>query len=212
MTGDLPALVLIEGYDCVASASKFVYKSQSTEEYLSAALGQEIAGRKVVIPELDLFKQPLAATSLHVVRNGGLASPFVYTTPNVSFSDPLRASIDSSTVFSIAGEEKRSLPAHLQALFELLLKDNSQLVPAIGVAVEYEYAVAGSVIARIPVAIQPPALISVADATADWSAQIAAWFAHVRPELSGGVLWFDLVLANLRLRSLKLPIAYIDGS
>jgi hypothetical protein len=121
----------------------FLYTDKAGK-YLSAEKGQLIPGRIVELPELDLFQRQNAQAVASIKRNVGLAAPFVYTTSDVSFINPLQPTVDSSRAYDIAAlgtghAVKRSLFQQLKNLFDNLLKNNQQQTITLQVEINYAY-------------------------------------------------------------------------
>ena len=204
-------------------------KRATTDEYLTAAQGQAIASRTVVLPALDLFQRPLAWSTVYLARNEELAgqavaSPFVYTTPDVQCAAPLHPTIDSQAELAIenidassltmGSPQTRSLAEHLRALFSALLAENRQPVITIQSEVTYEYCFGtGAMPAVLPILLMAALEVDVTptgSASPDiaggaaaklaamidaWTAKIEEWFA-VHSPTGGGTLWFDLAIRS----------------
>lgn len=219
------------------------FKSKSDGTPLRAADGQIIADREVVLTEMDILQRQDAWSAVYIKRNEELvigkatASPFVYTTPNVQFANPLHPTINVNRVFHIAEIDSpdgkpvhRTLDAQLTALFDALLRDNTQQYVTFQVVCSYEYPINQDLQSvPLPVLMQPPIKVDVknqggVDRTlpemiASWASAIELWFDTHKPQLDNGTLWFDLyIMSNLteqpmpllRLRELQLQVKYID--
>ncbi|MEG4595014.1 LysM peptidoglycan-binding domain-containing protein [Microcoleus sp. F8_C2] len=220
----------------------YVYKDKTSQQYLVATKGQSIAERQVVIPGLNVLVYQDARSSAYIKRNEELipnkvsAAPFIYQTAEVSFPNSYTPIIDSETVVDIStiGSTNkppqpisRPLDQHLKALFEALLKGNTQESLIFQVEINYDYTLNAALDAvRLPVIMQAPLLINVqsgqgsskqtlAQMITDWTQSIQIWFTTYHPKVDHGVLWFDLTIMSnltkqpmplLQLRQLKLPI------
>lgn len=261
VTGELPEgvgspslLVDQEHYDCVPYTGgqacdgrdnnqtdhfSFVYKKKGTNEYLDAALGQTIAGRKVSLPGMDILQRQDAWSTVWVRRNEELvpgrplADAFVYKTPDVQFASPFYPTIDLDKEISIPtiGSQQpatRTLGQHLEHLFTTLLKDNTEPTLTFQVEVNYAYSVNHALVelVSVPVLMQPPMKIATSgagDGTLGqminaWTSAITLWFTTVKPNQDQGTFTLDLVVMSnltlepmplLRLRRLTLPIQFI---
>jgi LysM repeat protein len=212
--------------DCFA----FVYqkKGAGPAAYLSAADGQTIADRTVVLPAMDILQRQDAWTALQITRNEELvpgkpsAPAFVYTTPLVQFANPLHPTIDRDDAICIAditpsapgsGPATRSLQAHLDALFGALLHDDREPTLTFQVSVGYDYPLnPGLTAIPLPVMMQAPLGVTVrgtgagtlAQMIADWTGAIALFFTTHEP-LGGGTLWLDLsIMSNLTVQPMPL--------
>jgi LysM repeat protein len=202
----------------------FVYKKKGTnDEYLSAADGQAISDRRVVLPEMDILQRQDAWSTVSIKRNEELvpdkpsAEPFVYTTPEVRFANPCLPTIDTGQEIDIAKiyssnnqPIKRSLDQQLTALFTALLKDNTQKSATFQVECRYDYSINPELEpVSLSVLMQPPLSVNVksnegkADETltgmiSHWTEGITLWFRTHTPKKDEGVLWFDLtIMSNL---------------
>ena len=90
-----------ERYECEPEEGEglsraFTYRQRDTGMYLPASEGKGIAARMVVLPDLDILERQDANAQVFLRRNEELvpgkptAEPFVYQTPTVSLSAPLR--------------------------------------------------------------------------------------------------------------------------
>ena len=209
---------------------------------LSASVGQAIPDRQVVLPGMDILQRQDAWSTVYIKRNEELIpdkpteDPFVYTTPNVQFANPLHPTLDTSNVVDISTigsttdppqHITRSLEEHLTALFDALLKDNTQQNVTFQVDCNYDYTIKLSLDpVTLPVLMQPPLEVDVkgntgktlAEMISHWTQGIWKWFETHKPKPDNGVLWFDLTIMSnltsqpmplLRLQQLKLEIKYI---
>lgn len=234
------------GVDCSNSGCDdverfcFVYRD-ADGHYLSAEKGQTIAGRTVELPGLDLFQRQNAQATTSIRRNVELvpgrasAEPFIYTTSNVSFANPLQPTVDSTRPYDVAalgssGPVVRSLKDQLANLFDNLLRDNQQPMVTAQVEVTYDYVLNANLPAvPLPILMQPPMSVAVRgvvegampleDMLTSWSEAIRLWFATVLPLGSSGRLHFSLTLMTnlahppmplLWARELDLGLEWID--
>lgn len=228
------------GKDCSNNACDdvnqfcFVYRDQSNN-YLSAEKGQIIPGRIVELPELDLFQRQNAQATAMIKRNVGLAEPFVYSTSDVTFANPLQPTVDSSLSYDIASlgsahPVKRSLFEQLKNLFNNLLRFNDLATLTFQVEITYDYVLNATLPAvPLPILMQPPLAVAVKGAmdgipTLDevlirWSDSIRSWFQTVLPLGRSGKLHFSLTLMTnlvqppmplLWTRNLELGLEWID--
>jgi hypothetical protein len=211
-------------------------------EYLTQAEGQQIPERTLVLPSLDVLQRQDAWATVWVTRNERiledgpeLADPFVYTTSEVKFSEPLLPSLESEHLIDIAaignGGSDRTLNEHLAALFRALFADVPPEVTEvlIGAEASYQYPVlAGADRVEMPIFFQPllPVVIAkpgdtLPDLTRDWSDLINFWRQSEQPVTAGARLHFDLTIFSsltknsmplLRLRNLELAVADIRPS
>jgi hypothetical protein len=227
------------GNDCAGAACDnlnrfcFLYKDDAGN-YLSAEKGQLIPARIVELPELDLFQRQNAQAVASIKRNVGLAEPFVYTTSDVSFANPLQPTVDSSRVYDIAALGsgqlvKRSLFQQLKNLFDNLLKNNQQPTITLQVEINYAYILNPALPpVPLPLLMQPATVVRVtgngSEPTLDqvltaWSEGITHWFETTLPLGTLGKLNFNLPLMTnlvkpsmplLWTRNLELALASID--
>ncbi len=206
-----------DGHACDnAQCFCFVY-IDADGNYLSAENGQAIVARIVELPDLDLFQRQNAKTTASIKRNIGLAEPFVYSTSNVGFANPLQPTVDSSKVYNIAaldaaGAATRSLSDQLKNLFNHLLERDQQPTISLGVEVAYHYALNPNVPAvALPVFLQTPLNVRVKEnkqakgaelpeaptldqVIAAWTSALQNWFETTLPPGTDGVLQFSLTL------------------
>lgn len=82
-------------------------KKGTTNVYLTAADGQAIAQRTVVLGAMSVLQRQDAWATIQVKRNQVLAGkpiadPFVYTTPKVRFAGPLFPTLDQDALIPLA--------------------------------------------------------------------------------------------------------------
>ncbi|GAA2399341.1 LysM peptidoglycan-binding domain-containing protein [Actinomadura vinacea] len=217
----------------------YVYRARGGPEgrYLTAASGQAIPDRTVVIPGLHLLEQQDALASVAVERNRELvpgrpsADPFVYRTPAIRGAAPLQPSTDIGTVLQVpligvpapSQPAYRTLAGHLEAVFAALLLNTAEPDLTVQVEVTYSYeANPGLTPVTLPLLMQAPLTAQRPDGAltrmlAGWAKAIHDWF-QARTPVCGGTLGFDLTLMTnltarpmplLRLRNLHLPIKYV---
>ncbi|MFI6599275.1 LysM peptidoglycan-binding domain-containing protein [Nonomuraea sp. NPDC050536] len=229
-----------EPADAVPSFS-YYYVDPKTKQYLSQVDGQKVPGRTVVVPDLDILERQDAWSSVWITRNERIlpdrppsAEPFVYTTPDISFTDPLLPTIDSATLVDIAqigpGGPDRTLDQHLSALFAALFDDLPEGVETVTIQVEAVYTYRLNPILEaieLPIFLQAPLSVVVAGDAPDhalkqmilnWTAALFSWFTDAPPNSADGTLRFDLtILSNLtrhpmpllRLRNLTLAVTNV---
>lgn len=215
----------------------FVYRKLGTMpvQYLSAAEGQAIFNRKLVLPVANVLQRQSSFTSLYVKRNLELipgrpsASAFVCKTREFSFSSPMFLLVDTEQLLDIEkmgpGEidtvHIRSLDEHLQVLFDTLLAASEQISVTVAVQIAYCYLISSAIPpVQVPIMIQPPARTDVSNLPSllsDWSLTIQRWLQNEIPSADGGALRFDLSLISdltdkplLRLRNLSLALTSIS--
>jgi hypothetical protein len=204
--------------------------------YLTAKEGQAIPARTVVLPGLDALalQDAKAAASLErnrdLVPNRPLADPFVYTTGQVSFPNPLHPYVDHDTpvdISTLGGTPTKALDTHFLTLLKALLySDGKPKADQVTLRAEviYRYPLNTALPAvPLPVLVQPPASVKTADADVRalcdrWAGAVHGWFTAKTP-LGGGNLGVDLTVVSdltsapmplLRLRGLYLPIAAVN--
>jgi LysM repeat protein len=161
---------------------KYAYAYTTADgAYLKGDVAQTLSDRKVVIPGLQILEQQDAISSVYLTQNenvgGKINTPFVYTTPSVSFGNPYHPTITSSQVVPVSTLEtvdgkpsQRSLEAQLTALFTALFRDTFSGVTTIQMDVAYDYAFTEGLDAMkvdIPVAVLPPMTVDVGEAQTD---------------------------------------------
>ncbi|HKP77071.1 MAG TPA: hypothetical protein VJT67_16185, partial [Longimicrobiaceae bacterium] len=219
-----------------ADAFSFVYLKQgTTDQYLTAAAGQAMPERIVVLQQMDVLQRQDAWSSVQVKRNEVLAGkevaePFVYTTPLVKFADPLFPTLDQECpiLLPLIGSDNgnpvtRPLDAQLNLFFDRLLEKNTQPTLTFQVEVTYEYLVnpqLGPV--TLPVIMQAPLTVGVTPSEAApgapptrqemverWSQAILRWFTAYTPSC-GGTLKFDLTTMS-DLTEQPLPLLRLSN-
>jgi hypothetical protein len=235
------------GYHCErasgADQNKFAFFYENADgNYLLASEAQKIPGRRFVLPDLDILERQDAQTEIYLTRNADLipgktiAEPFVYTTPQVSFENPLHPTlvngdpVNLAAIFA-AGENqpvRRTLQCQLSLLYEAVFANAGTDSVTLQVGLYYEYSINDALDRiRLPVYLMPPTSTAIregggGDKLADVIARQVqgweCWFKTYTPETKGGNLLFDLtVMSNLtqrpmpilRLTGLYLPFEYI---
>ncbi len=215
------------------------YFTNDDDEPLQGAKAQSISARAVDLPKMQILERQDAISSVYLTRNedigGAINEPFVFTTPRVSFGNPLHPTITSSEPVDIAllgSPDTRSLDAHLTALFTTLFKNRYEGDVTIQLDVGYEYGLTSQLnqmLVPIPVAVLPPTDVKVGDkGTAPVgidelietiSQAIIGWAGDFKPSTEIARLVFRLsIMSNLsvhpmpllRLLDLELQVADID--
>ncbi len=222
------------------------YTEKESGKILSAEDGRKIPGRTVVFPELNILSKQDAWASVHLSRNRNLmpdpkletADPFVYTTSEIKFANPLHPRIDSIDPIEIeridSPSEPRisSLAEHLGILFKALFKSVEGSTQTILMECGYSY----SLNKKLPPVVLPVFFLpsTVMDIESDTKSSVAAgedkplvvrieeavmkWFDENVPLAMDGVVRFDLTVISdmtrqqvplLRLRNLTLDIDHI---
>ncbi|QHS63654.1 LysM peptidoglycan-binding domain-containing protein [Chitinophaga agri] len=256
LTGTPPAgigipTVLIPGYDTqvygTPTADTFSYYFTANGIPLSAAVGQAIAPRVIQLPDLNLFARQNIQTSVEMKRNVDLvpgrqtADDFIYTTGETAFPDLFNpvlnyaAPVDIAAV-STGSDQKATLKAQLQSLFDVLLRYNSQELLSFMMTCSYNYQLNADMQGlgelQLPVVMQPLQTFNVDTKSVDtdyktlvdmidgWTGSIQTWFNEHKPDPMAGRLYFELsVFSNLddntpkpllRLTGLYLDLLYIS--
>ena len=194
----------------------YVYKNDDGS-YLSAAEGQRIADREMVIKELDILGRQDAWASVLLKRNADLVKDrtireeFIYTTGEVRFANPFHPTIVDASPINIAqipsppspgllGETsyKRTLAEHLDVLFNTLMGKNRPSSLKIQLEVSYQYKI-NTVLEPVPLPVlfQPPREVSVppsestTEATEGTLESMILDLASVDPASLGAIIsWF----------------------
>lgn len=240
--------VRYHGKDCRGAACDddqrfcFVYeRNDAPGTYLTAAEGQLIPDRIVVLPDLDLFQRQNAQATAKIERNAELvpgrrsAPPFIYTTSDVTFANPLQPTVDSTKTYDLASAGsaapvKRSLLDQLRNLFSVLLQYNDQPTLTMQVEITYDYVLNATVPpVPLPILMQPPIAVKVKDGggsepaldtvLTQWSEATRNWFQTMLPLGTGGRLHFSLAIMTnlvdppmplLWTRALQLGLDWIE--
>ena len=216
----------------------FVYAragTGGTPTYLLNADAQKIPQRTLVLPGLGVLARQDAQTTIWLQRNRDLvvhrptADPFVYKTPEVTFTNPLHPTVVAADPFDIGSLSSASAPLadHLTNLLTALLVHNLEPELTFQLEVTYAYSLNASLSAiSLPVFLQPPLTVTTGQTTginsgsvqamaADWAAAITTWFTGTVP-LGNGNLQLDLtILSNLTAKPmplLGLPALYLPLS
>ncbi len=249
LTGD--PLVDIAGYTATAlpvaraqeSVTYAYYYLDSNGQPLQAEQAQSIAPRTVVLPGMQILLRQDAISTVHLTRNedigGAINSPFVFTTPNVSFGNPLHPTIRSQQALNIAtlgtgGSQPvtRSLDAHLTALFSALFTQSISADSTLQIDATYFYTLGDALTGMpvpLPVLVMPPMTINVdgsdpsvtslSQMVAQLSKAITDWAQAYLPSARDAQLVFDVtIMANLTenpmplldLSGFELPVTYIS--
>ena len=182
---------------------------------------------------------------MHLTRNDDLvpgrttAPDFIYTTSDVSFTNPLHPTIVSDAKIDIASlgtsdgnPVQRSLNEQLMQLFTTLFANRYAGDVTIQVEVTYSYAFNTTLTPMaidLPVVLQPPlkvavgaegtSTVSLAEMTGNLTQSIQTWATKLSPSTMQALLKFDLkIMSNLtqqpmpllEFTELTLPLEYID--
>ena len=226
----------------------FFASKDGKKSYLTAAEGRRIPERILTLPALDILARQDAWASAQLFRNDRTLDPnrratnadFIYETPKVRFANPLYPTLEVSESIDISaiganGKEpiRRSLAAHLAALFSALFEKT--LVPDCTLQIEcrYDYAVNPALSAvSLPVFFRPPRPFDIArdaivpddgcpsdpdvpvPAVCTLAAAVHDWASAHRPNLADGVLRFDITifshLSDTPKPLLRLPGPYVE--
>ena len=234
-------------YNCQAEAGdpktfRFVYTDKNTGNYLTTDIGRNIATRTFILPDLDVLERQDSQVSVHLTRNEKLAGKkiaevFVYTTPTVSFSDPLLPTLTRDQAVNLATIDAvdantpvtRSLSCQLGLLYEVLFQNAGTDSVTLTMTAYYEYSPSDQIPnVRLPVYLMPPTPVSlrskgaeqpIADVIAEQAQGCQSWFKSLQPVTTDAVLFFDLTIMSnlterpmpvLHLSGLNLPLVYID--
>lgn len=231
-----------ETYNCQLDGGddktfRFVYVNKVTGNYLSADAGRIIPGRTFALPDMDILERQDAQTSIYLTRNEDLAGKevadvFVYTTPLVSFPEPLHPTLDSEEPIDLAtiyakdknDPVKRSLSCQLTLLYEALFEHAGTDSVTLEMGVYYEYSINSDVQKiRLPVYLMPPTRTAIREGGIGTklddviAAQVKGWetwFQNYKPMTTLGSVSFDLtIMSNLTERPmplLRLPGLYLS--
>jgi hypothetical protein len=146
----------IDGYNTVvdtqfSSGSTFVYKYADPDNptsFLQAAAAAQIPTRTIAVAPpysstpftpLDIVDRQNGLLSMMIRRNENLPPSFHYETPWVTYTETLSPTFDTSVPIDIAGigqpngqPAKRSIAAHLTALFTALVQGSGDQPPLNG--------------------------------------------------------------------------------
>jgi len=225
--------------DPAGDTFSYVYQEKGGTTFLTAETGQALTNRSVVLPALNILQRQDARISVYLTRNQELvprrpsAPEFVYTTPKVSFANPVFPSItwdepiDLARIGNGPGPFFRSLRQHLTALFAALLANDTQPTLSIQVQVSYRYTLTPFSTISLPVLMQAPLSVATSGTgagtleqmIATWSDAIEIWYASQGPSANQGTLGFDLLLLSdlteeplplVQLSALSLALMYLQ--
>lgn len=243
-------VVLIDGYkpvviDALSDPAIGLYAwyyLDSQRQPLTAEVAQSIAARTVQLAGMQILERQDALSRVLLKRNeninGAINKPFVYTTPEVSFGNPLHPTLRSDRPVNIAGVGEpggvpvtRPLDAHLQALFSALFDGNVSGDSTIQFTVNWDYQLSTELTAMsvpLPVAVMPPRSVNVdgkgvsplslQTLVENLSVMINHWVQTCNPSTLEARLEFEMtVMSNLtvnpmpllNLSNLYLPVKYI---
>jgi hypothetical protein len=210
----------------------FVY-TNAAGDYLLASQAAKIAERTFVLPSLDILEHQNAEVSVYLTRNEILAGrkiadAFVYTTPTVSFADPLLPTltndkpIDLATINAIDGNTPvtRSLSCQLSELYQVLFQNSGTSSVTLSLTAYYEYAPSSQVPSvRLPVYLMSPTQVAVRDNGA--GAKLAGiiseqalgcenWYRSLQPSTLNAQLQFDLTIMS-DLTQQPMPILHLSS-
>ena len=151
--GMIPQLQ-IDGYPTVVdqqTPTAITYKFADPAKkgtFLTAAAAEQIASRTVAVmppygstpfTPLDIVDRQNGLLSMMIRRNEDLPASFHYETPWVTYTETISPTLDTSTLINIAGvgqpngqPAKRSIAAHLTALFTALVQGSGEPAPING--------------------------------------------------------------------------------
>ncbi len=196
---------------------------------LSAAIGQGIGPRTVILPKMNILQRQDAETTVELKRNMDLvpdkhtAPEFIYTTGNVGFANPLFPLIEYDQELPVesvgpGGSRTGTLQQLLTEFFEVLLAQNTQDSLSFLMTCTYTYQ-ANAMLepTLIPVMMQPKQSIDVtqpqsgsgettlAEMIGAWSGSILKWFSDHQTSTQAGILHFDLtIFTNLTEQSMPM--------
>ncbi len=169
---------------------------------------------------------------------GRINEPFVFTTPDVSFGNPLHPTLRSAQRVNIAtlgtqdGQPvQRLLEQHLSVLFNALFETDFSISSTLQVNVTYVYTLASTLTEMsisLPLAVMPPLevstnqhndhTLSLKTMVGTLSEAITTWARMYRPSELGAYLAFEVTIMSnltvnpmplLELSNLVLPVQYI---
>ncbi len=212
------------------------YYTDSDGKPLLSDEAQSIQKRTVILPKLNILQRQDAMTSMYLTRNEGLIpgktinSQFVYTTGELSFSNPLLPTITNMQTIKIANLPNnqgsptvRSLYEQLQVLMQTLLKENTEPSLRFQMTCSYDYQInSGLNPINLPILMQSLILVELTSELdpmlQSWADAINDWFKSNNPSRVSGILNFDLVIFSnltqqpyplLHLTNLVLNLNYI---
>lgn len=174
----------------------FRYRDRETSKLLSAAEGQSIPPRTVILPPESMFRCQSARASLYAEQNRGLipgrelAECFLFNTGEVSFPAPcfpakeIREEVDLSAWLGRAG----TIREHLDAFFVALPDETDALFQI--QASHRHHVRAGLPPVEVPIFMQTPVRVTTDHReahTAAWAEELCAW----RREWFGDLGWSE---------------------
>ena len=169
---------------------------------------------------MDILERQDAQTEIYLTRNADIVSgktiakPFVYTTPKVSFENPLHPTlmvddpINLATIFSTGKDKpvRRTLECQLTLFYEALFANAGTSDVTLQLGLYYEYTINDAIEKiRLPVYLMPPTKTAIRPGgsgthlTTVITNQVQGWetwFKTHTPEIEGGQLIFDFGVAH----------------
>ena len=190
------------------------FEDPAQGKLLTAAVGRDIADRRVTIPRLNLLHRHAATTTVRLTRNADLipgraTSPaFVYNAGEARSADLCRPLIryDRELPITLIGEG--TLKEHLQKFFSALLVGCDEGVLGIRCACTYLYTLSPDLPpVSLPVMMQPTLLVEIASRPSGtiatlqemidhWNDTLLAWLDTNRPDSTDVRLCFDLTFCS----------------
>ncbi len=217
----------------------YYYVSKADGTPLLSSVAQNIQPREVVLPQLNVLQRQDALTNVFLTRNenlipGKTINPsFVYTTGDLSFSNPYLPTISSEQLIEIANlpanqgsPTVRTLYNQLKTLMDTLLKENTEPVLSFQMTCSYDYNINPDISPiNLPVLMQTVIPVTLATGLdpmlQSWADAINDWFSAYNPNRFKGKLRFNLVIfSNLTrqpyplvmLNNLVLSLDYISNT
>ena len=210
----------------------FVYTNPAGD-YLLASQAAKIAERTFVLPSLDILEHQNAEISVYLTRNEKLAGRkiadvFVYTTPTVSFADPLLPTltndqpIDLATINAIDPNTPvtRSLDCQLSELYQVLFENSGTDSVTLALTAYYQYSPSSQVPSvRLPVYLMPPTQVAVraggdgaklAEIISEQAQGCENWYSSLQPSTLNAQLQFDLTVMS-DLTQQPMPILHLSS-
>lgn len=218
------------------------YYLDGKQQPLTAEVAQSVAARTVLLPGMQILERQDAISTVYLTRNedigGDISQPFVFTTPEVSFGNPLHPTLRSDRPVNIATLNSpdgnpipRTLELHLTALFNALFDINVSGDSTIQINTTWIYSLSTELSAMsvpLPLAIMPPLSVNIDgkgtstltlhDMVATLSATITHWVQTYNPSTLQARLEFEVTIMSnltvnpmplLNLSDLYLPVQYI---
>ncbi|UCZ75913.1 hypothetical protein LHK94_02535 [Dickeya zeae] len=243
-------VVQIEGYtavpiDAMSHPDRGLYAwyyLDSNQQPLTAEVAQGIAARTVLSPGMQILERQDAISTVYLTRNedidGVISQPFVFTTPTVSFGNPLHPTLRADRPVNIATLDSpdgspitRTLEQHLSALFNALFDSNVSGDSTIQINSTWIYRLTtelSGMSVPLPVAIMPPLPVNIDgkgvsplplnEMVSTLSTTITDWQQTYKPSTLQATLTFDITIMSdltvnpmplLNLSALYLPVQYI---